>query len=368
MRPDYSRNVRCVLGLPFDVIDEAGAEQRLRNAIATGTRCFLSTPNLNFAVACQTDDAFRQSVLESDLSVADGWPIVTVARLTGAALPERVAGSSLFERVARSAQRPPVKVYFFGGPPGAAAAASRRLNGTPAGVVSVGDASPGFGSVAEMSTEPVIDRINAAVPDWVVVALGAKKGQDWIRHNSDRLDAPVVAHLGAVVNFVAGTVSRAPGWLQAMHLEWLWRIREEPSLWRRYFNDGSTLLKLLLVQVLPFALDQWIGRQSARSLQTPVARLAAGGSGATTLTLSGAWTASSAPQLAGALSIAYENGAALIVDLGGVTHIDSAALGMLALARGAQVRAGRRWRVDGVSPHAARSMRLAGANYLVEAA
>src|SRR5258706_5997099 len=108
MRPDFSRDVRCVFGLPFDVLTEAQAEQALRRAIETRARCFLSTPNLNFAIACQTDAEFRQSVLASDLNVADGWPIVAAARLTGAALPARVAGSRLFERLVASSRRPAV--------------------------------------------------------------------------------------------------------------------------------------------------------------------------------------------------------------------------------------------------------------------
>ena len=53
-------------------------------------------------------------------------------------------------------------------------------------------------------------------------------------------------HLGATINFQAGTVKRAPYTIQKLGLEWLWRIKEEPYLWRRYFHDGSVLLNLLL--------------------------------------------------------------------------------------------------------------------------
>jgi N-acetylglucosaminyldiphosphoundecaprenol N-acetyl-beta-D-mannosaminyltransferase len=62
----------------------------------------------------------------------------------------------------------------------------------------------------------------------------------------------VVSHLGAVLNFVAGNVKRAPLWMQRSGLEWVWRILQEPSLWQRYFFDGCGFIKLFFVRVLPY--------------------------------------------------------------------------------------------------------------------
>src|SRR4029079_8048299 len=67
------------------------------------------------------------------------------------------------------------------------------------------------------------------------------------------------AHLGATINFQAGAIRRAPQYIQKFGLEWLWRIKEEPELWRRYWSDGTVLLQLLLTQVLPLiAVTQWM--------------------------------------------------------------------------------------------------------------
>src|SRR6185295_10368473 len=66
------------------------------------------------------------------------------------------------------------------------------------------------------------------------------------------------AHFGATINFQAGTSRRAPVWMQNCGLEWLWRIKEEPKLWRRYFGDGAVLLQVILTQVLPLlVLKRW---------------------------------------------------------------------------------------------------------------
>jgi N-acetylglucosaminyldiphosphoundecaprenol N-acetyl-beta-D-mannosaminyltransferase len=255
---DFSRNLCLVLGLPFDVIDLDGAEARLREAVATRTRLFISTPNTNFVVAARRDTAFRDSVLHSDLSLMDGTPLVWVARLMGIPIPERVSGSDLFERL-NMPGAPPLKVYFFGGPPGVAAQASTNLNARCGPLQCVGHDEGGFGSVEDMSSDDVIARINASGADFLVVALGAGKGQAWIEHNLRRLTVPVVSHLGAVVNFVAGSVKRAPPWMRRSGLEWLWRVKEEPRLWQRYASDAAVFLRLIAFFVLPESVRRLFG-------------------------------------------------------------------------------------------------------------
>lgn len=259
---DLRGGVICLFGVPLDVVTMAQTVQRVRDSVHSRRRLFLTTPNLNFLMACQYDAAFRQSVLESDLSVADGMPLVWLSRWLGVPLPERVTGSGLFESLRDEAPgtgEAPIKLYFFGGPPGVAEAASRSLNAEARGVVCVGFETPGFGTIEEMSMPDQLQRINASGADFLVVALGAVKGQAWLQRNRAQLSVPVISHLGAVVNFVAGTVSRAPVWVQKSGLEWLWRIKEEPTLWRRYWHDGKALLTLVFGQLLPHA--RWLRRQ-----------------------------------------------------------------------------------------------------------
>jgi N-acetylglucosaminyldiphosphoundecaprenol N-acetyl-beta-D-mannosaminyltransferase len=249
---DFLRNVWCVLGLPFDAVD---LPQCANEIIATATekkRCFLSTPNLNFLCAAQTDEHFRQSVINSDLSIADGFPIVLIAKLLGIPLPERVAGSGLMEYLLNRKTDSPLKVYFFGGESGVGEQASLKINDANAGLYSVGYYCPGFGSVNEMSRPEIIEQINASNCDFLIVSLGAKKGQAWIEQNREHLNVPVISHLGAVINFFAGSVKRAPLHWQRLGLEWLWRIYQEPKLWKRYFDDGLCFLGMLFTNVFPY--------------------------------------------------------------------------------------------------------------------
>ena len=252
---DIHRRVYSILGLPFDALSMDEVVARLYSAIDTKQKCFVSTPNLNFLAASQTQLVFWQSVINSDLSLADGMPLIWIARLLGIPLKERLAGSGLIEVLMHSRQRAPnpLKVYFFGGMDGVADLACQKVAEKSVGLRCVGSLSPGFGSIEEISEPSIIEGINNSGAQFIIVSLGAEKGQRWIEHNRHRLDAPVISHLGAVVNFIAGTVDRAPLFWQRTGLEWLWRVKQEPALWKRYFFDGLIFLKLIFTRVLPYA-------------------------------------------------------------------------------------------------------------------
>ena len=93
---DFDRNVYCLVGLPFDAISLPEAVHQVREAAMLSVPCFISTPNLNFLIASQDDPEFRESVCQSDLSLADDMPLVWMAKLLGLPVCERVAGSDLF--------------------------------------------------------------------------------------------------------------------------------------------------------------------------------------------------------------------------------------------------------------------------------
>jgi N-acetylglucosaminyldiphosphoundecaprenol N-acetyl-beta-D-mannosaminyltransferase len=233
-----------IFGVPFDATTLDDMTALILHAARSQQRLFLSTVNVNFLVTAQRDAAFRQALLRSDRCTADGWPIVWLARLMRLPLRERVSGADIFERLRAGDPDRALKIYFFGGAEGVAERASALLNARPQGLRCVGHAAPGFGSLDEMSTPTVLERINASGADLLIVSIGAQRGQAWIERNRYALSVPVISYFGAVVNFAAGEVQRAPRWMQRGGLEWLWRIGVEPSLWRRYAADGLELTRL----------------------------------------------------------------------------------------------------------------------------
>ena len=262
---DLSREVYCILGVPVDAIGMNAVLRRIGSAFTAGTPFLISTPNLNSLVISQLDREFREALILSDLCTADGMPIIWIAWLMRIPIKKRIAGSDIFEalKTEYSASHP-LKAFLLGCAEGVAAAASRALNGQPSGLYCVGWLFPGFGSADEMSRDDIIDTINSSGADLLVASLGNQKGHLWLGRNHHRLLIPVRAHFGASLNFQAGTVRRAPLIVQKSGLEWLWRIKEEPYLWRRYWNDGAVLLRLLFTRVLPSAVWTWWGRLNER--------------------------------------------------------------------------------------------------------
>lgn len=258
---DFDRNVYCVAGLPIDALDMNKAISVLRDAKFKNKSCFMTTPNTNFVALAHQDQQFLNSVIYSDIVIADGTPIIWMSKILGIPIRQRVAGSNLFE-ILRQEKRRKMKVYFLGGPDGVAKEASERLNEHSTALTCVGHFSPGFGTIDDMSTDEIINNINTSGADFLVVALGAKKGQAWILKNIHRITIPLVSHLGAVINFEANRLKRAPLFIQELGFEWLWRIKEEPSLWRRYWNDGLYFLKLLFTTILP--LRCWLKLSQSR--------------------------------------------------------------------------------------------------------
>lgn len=355
---DFGRQVHALLGLPFDAVDLRQACDRVAGAALAGRRCFLSTPNVNFLIAARRDESFRHSVLHSDLSVIDGMPIVWWGRRLGVPLRERVAGADLFARLAATRWPRRLRVYFFGGPPGVAERASEHLTREAVGLEGAGGHSPGFASLESMTGPEHLERINASRADIVLVALGAQKGQAWIDAARAALDPPVVSHLGAVVNFVAGTVRRAPGWTQSAGLEWVWRIVQEPGLWRRYWNDGWALLRLLSEG----GLTTWRYLRLVRRVATPpdgrteISEAA----GVTVLRLRGDWSRGDLVALRQALAEVARRGLPARVVFGADASVGTEALGLLLLLSGFAREAGFALSVEAVSARLARVLTVNG--------
>lgn len=355
-----------MLGVPVDAIDMETVLRRLEAAAAAETPFLLSTPNLNFLVLSQADDEFRTSLLESDLCPPDGIALVLLARLLGVPIRERVAGSDIFDTlraVRRTARQ--LRVFLFGGAMGVVESLARTLNAEPAGLQCVGAICPGIGSVEDLSRREYIERINGSAADFLVLSLGAKKGQTWLLRHHRALRTPIRAHLGAAINFQAGTVKRAPRRVQQWGLEWLWRIKEEPHLWTRYWNDGLALLRLVLTHVVPFrAAARWCRIKAGRTGADLLIKRRHE-ENAVVLSLSGSATAPQVEKAASWFRHALEANSDVVLDLSRVSLIDSRFMGLILMLRKTLAGEGARLSFRDVPRSIRRLLRLNGFGYLL---
>jgi N-acetylglucosaminyldiphosphoundecaprenol N-acetyl-beta-D-mannosaminyltransferase len=211
------------------------------------------TPNIDHVVLAEQNPEFREAYAKAALSFVDGMPLVWASKLLGVPLPERISGSDLIFPLMQRAGEERLRVYLCGAGPGVAEKAGAELTARY-GVKVVGCDSPRFSpSPTEEEARPVLEKIRAASPHLVLVAMGAPK-QELFMAKFEREYAPAVAlGIGAGLDFIAGTVPRAPRWLARSGLEWAYRLSREPRrLWRRYLvNDPKFVLILAKTLVRP---------------------------------------------------------------------------------------------------------------------
>ncbi|HWE55055.1 MAG TPA: WecB/TagA/CpsF family glycosyltransferase [Acidimicrobiales bacterium] len=232
-----------LMGVRFPTLDLDAAVTAVERLMATDELSHVVTVNLDYLAQIKRDPDLRATVTGADLAVADGVPLLWMARWSGQLLPGRVNGTDLMVRLLQIAGERGWPVAMLGGDPGVAEAAAveaGRAWGTP------------IGGVWPLTRDEVVDaagshRIAAEVgalgKPLVLVALGAGRQDDWIAKNRHLLGGGVVIGVGSALDFVAGTRSRAPRLFQRLGFEWLWRMLLEPRrLWRRYLVEDMPLL------------------------------------------------------------------------------------------------------------------------------
>lgn len=188
----------------------------------------LATINLDHLVKLQGSETFRAAYAAQDLVVADGNPIVWLSHLAGHPV-ELVPGSDMVLPLLRLAAQTGVPVAFVGSTdPALAAAATWLRSKVPALNIALCIApAMGFDPQGQPAAE-ILAQLAAARIGLCLLALGAPKQEAFAARG--RLLAPDVgfASIGAGLDFLAGTQTRAPAWLRALAMEWLWRALSNP--------------------------------------------------------------------------------------------------------------------------------------------
>ena len=234
------------LRLGYASIDVVDMNEAIRRTVAFARQSpcrFVVTPNSDHIVQLETREDLRRVYDTAHLVVADGMPLVWGSRLLGQPLPERVTGSNLMPLLCAEAARLGLRVYLLGGPPGVAELAKAKLEERFPGLQICGWDCPPFGFEQKPLLEAqILDKIRRAEPDIVFVALGAPKQELWMHRAAPQLNSGILLGIGAALEFCAGTVRRAPAWMQRIGAEWIFRLGQEPRrLARRYLRDTMIL-------------------------------------------------------------------------------------------------------------------------------
>jgi N-acetylglucosaminyldiphosphoundecaprenol N-acetyl-beta-D-mannosaminyltransferase len=239
---------RLSLGpVSIDPVTLDGAFQAVDQLVSRGEGGVVFTPNIDHIVVADENPRMRQAYARADLSLADGMPVLWASHLLREPLPAKVSGSDFVPLLLERAAERGWRVYFLGGAPGVADLAREKLRERLPKLQVVGVDVPWISTDEPPSQwEPVVEKIRAAKPHLVFVALGAPKQEIWIDTVRDALRPAVLLAVGASLDFVAGTIPRAPEWMSRSGLEWLYRLAREPRrLWRRYLVRDPKFVVLL---------------------------------------------------------------------------------------------------------------------------
>jgi N-acetylglucosaminyldiphosphoundecaprenol N-acetyl-beta-D-mannosaminyltransferase len=223
-------------------IDRTDFEQTVAHIVQLSlarTPAMVVTPNSDHIVRLERDEAFRAAYERADVVTADGMPLVWASKLLREPLKERVTGADLMPRLCKSAAEYGLKVFILGGRSGVPEEAARRLQEAYPGLIVAGAYSPPFGFERDPAADDAImEMLRSSDADIVFVGLGSPKQELWMHLNLPRVHKGVFLGIGAAVDFCAGSVKRAPKWMQSAGLEWVYRWMQDPSrLTKRYVND-----------------------------------------------------------------------------------------------------------------------------------
>ena len=227
---------RMILGLP--VVDATTA-QTVDHLLSGAVRSvfFLNAHCANLRARNRT---YAAALARADMILPDGIGVELAARMTGAGLTENLNGTDFTPALLHQAARRGQSVFLFGARPGTAERAATTLCRTIPGLRVAGTRDGYEGAV---DADAAIAQINASGADILLVAMGVPQQELWIDAHLPDLKPHLVLGVGALFDFLAGTVSRAPVVVRKARLEWLWRLAQEPRrLAKRYLIGNATFM------------------------------------------------------------------------------------------------------------------------------
>lgn len=356
----------AILGVPFDPLTTDETVALIARMISSGLPHYLATANVDFVVQASEDVELRRILFDAHAVLCDGMPLVWASRKLGNPLPERVTGSDLVPRLLREAEERGWRVYFLGGTDASVAATAANTQKKHPGLKLVGAYSPPFKPLLEMDHEGILTRIREAKPDLLFVAFGCPKQEKWINMHYRRMGVPVSIGVGATIDFLAGTVKRAPVWMQKTGLEWIFRMLQEPRrLAKRYGKDLWVFGMAIQRQVRDSRARRAARRpetaMGAKATVIPVVSAGKAPGQPTTAVqrLEGPerLDAASAGELRNAWISAVEGGD-VVLDLGSTQFADSTGIGLLTRLRRQARESGREFRLAAVGSRIRDSLRL----------
>jgi N-acetylglucosaminyldiphosphoundecaprenol N-acetyl-beta-D-mannosaminyltransferase len=243
-----------VLSTGVTPLDLNGTVNLLLEMVRSKAQGYVCVANVHTTTLAVRDQRFRSALDGAAAVVADGMPIVWRVRAAGYPQAGRVYGADLVEATCAAGIDQGLRHGFFGGLKGVAEAMVCRLKERHPLLQIAGVWDAGLIKEGQKSPPDLLDTINKARCDILWVGLGAPKQEIWMTQHRSHLRVPAIVGVGQAFDIIAGRTVRAPSWMGAHGLEWLYRLVHEPQrLWKRYLIYNSLFLWYLLLERLGYS-------------------------------------------------------------------------------------------------------------------
>lgn len=312
----------AILGVPIDNLSMAETIEALDRMIDGEGFHQIATANIDFLMKAIGDDELMEILQRCDLVLPDGMPLVWASRIMGTPLKERVAGADLIVGLAELSQRKGRRLFLLGATEEKSREAFSWILRHYPGAQIAGRYSPPFGSIDDMDHAAILKMIDDSDADILLVAFGNPKQEKWLAMHRSRLHVPVCIGVGASLDFLSGSHTRAPKWMQRSGLEWMHRFYKEPArLGSRYSLNALGILRHLSLQMLAVSTQP---RSSALSRISVFQE-----NQAVVVTLVGRFTGPVVEEFEAALDRLNDLASPMILDLSLATSIGADAMGLL---------------------------------------
>lgn len=239
------KNIVKIFDVPFSVMDIPQICQAAMRRIhaAEGLPMVIYTPNPEIVMAAQKDAELMRILQSADVVAADGVGIVWASKYFGMKIKKRASGyditQELFAVLAKDGTR---SAFFFGGAEPSVSGAAVKMEQAYPGLNVCGFRNGYFSPEDEAG---IIAQINTAAPDVLLVGLGSPRQERWVATHKQDLCAKVIIVVGGSFDVMSGELRRAPGWMQSLGIEWLYRLLCQPKRFFRMLQLPLFVLKVL---------------------------------------------------------------------------------------------------------------------------
>ncbi|MEW6400369.1 MAG: WecB/TagA/CpsF family glycosyltransferase [Chloroflexota bacterium] len=239
-----------ILGVSLTSTDYESASQELIRWARAGQSRFVCAANVHMLMEAYDSAPYKEIVHSADLVVPDGMPLVWMMRAKGQKRQQRVYGPTLMLHVLEAAAQEKLSVGFYGSRPEVLDALVKRMQAQYPALNAIFSCSPPFGELSPEQDAEIVKKIDRSGVQILFVGLGCPRQEIWMAAHRGIVQAVMIG-VGAAFDFHAGLKSQAPGWMQAIGLEWLFRLATEPGrLWRRYLYHNPRFIFLAVADLL----------------------------------------------------------------------------------------------------------------------